>query len=320
MARWHRRHPARRTHRALGARARGRDPLARAHRPRRRRGAHRADRARETRPSTRSSRPASTPPAPRPTRPTAARVAPRAQGSAAAARRPVHDQGVVRGRRDAEHVGLGRAPGRRRRALRRPRSSGWSTPGAIPLGVTNTSELTLGSSPRTGSGGAPTTPTTRAGRPGGSSGGEGAAIGSGFAPFGLGTDIGGSIRLPAFFNGVFGHKPSGALVPHTGHYPVPNERGSFLLGVGPLARRAEDLMPFLRVDRRSRRRRRDGARGRARRPGRGLDRGAAGGDLRRRDAAARLARAPQRAHPRRAGARARPAPTCAASRCRRSGP
>ena len=89
---------------------------------------------------------------------------------------------------------------------------------------------------------------------GGSSGGEGASIGSGFAPIGLGTDIGGSIRLPAFFNGVFGHKPTGALVPHTGHYPFPNERGSSLLGCGPLARRAEDLMPFLRVDRRSRRR------------------------------------------------------------------
>ena len=56
---------------------------------------------------------------------------------------------------------------------------------------------------------------------GGSSGGEGAAVGSGFAPIGLGTDIGGSIRLPAFFNGVFGHKPTGCLVPHTGHYPVP---------------------------------------------------------------------------------------------------
>ena len=104
---------------------------------------------------------------------------------------------------------------------------------------------------------------------GGSSGGEGAAVGSGFAPFGLGTDIGGSIRLPAFFNGVFGHKPSGCLVPHTGHYPVPNERGSALLGCRPARpRRAEDLMPFLRAIAGP-----DGidahrARGRARRPGR----------------------------------------------------
>ena len=119
--------------------------------------------------------------------------------------------------------------------------------GAIPLGVTNTSELTMwieSENPVWGRTNNAYDPTRTAG---GSSGGEGAAIGSGFAPIGLGTDIGGSIRLPAFFNGVFGHKPTGALVPHTGHYPFPNERGSALLGSGPLARRAEDLMPFLRI-------------------------------------------------------------------------
>ena len=76
---------------------------------------------------------------------------------------------------------------------------------------------------------------------GGSSGGEGAAIGSGFAPFGLGTDVGGSVRLPAFFNGVFGHKPTGCLVPPAGHYPAPNERGREDARLGPLTRRAEDL-------------------------------------------------------------------------------
>ncbi len=119
--------------------------------------------------------------------------------------------------------------------------------GAIPLGVTNTSELTLwieSQNPVWGRTDNAYDPTRTAG---GSSGGEGAAVGSGFAPIGLGTDIGGSIRLPAFFNGVFGHKPTGGLVPHTGHYPYPNERGSALLGTGPLTRRAEDLMPFLRI-------------------------------------------------------------------------
>jgi len=119
--------------------------------------------------------------------------------------------------------------------------------GAIPLGVTNTSELTLWIESENRVWGRTDNAYDPTRTAGGSSGGEGAAIGSGFAPIGLGTDIGGSIRLPAFFNGVFGHKPSGALVPHTGHYPVPNERGSFLLGTGPLARRAEDLMPALRV-------------------------------------------------------------------------
>ncbi len=119
--------------------------------------------------------------------------------------------------------------------------------GAIPLGVTNTSQLTLwieSDNPVWGRTDNAYDPRRTAG---GSSGGEGAAVGSGFAPIGLGTDIGGSIRLPAFFNGVFGHKPTGGLVPHTGHYPFPNERGSALLGCGPLARRAEDLMPFLRA-------------------------------------------------------------------------
>ena len=51
---------------------------------------------------------------------------------------------------------------------------------------------------------------------GGSSGGEGAAVGSGGSPIGLGSDIGGSIRIPALFNGVFGLKPSPGLVPSTG--------------------------------------------------------------------------------------------------------
>ena len=83
-------------------------------------------------------------------------------------------------------------------------------------------------------------------RPGGSSGGEGAVVGSGGAPIGLGYDIGGSIRLPAFFNGVFGHKCTAHLVPNTGKWPEaigePAE-----LAVGPIVRRAEDLMPVLRV-------------------------------------------------------------------------
>ena len=82
---------------------------------------------------------------------------------------------------------------------------------------------------------------------GGSSGGEGGAVGSGFTPVGLGTDIGGSIRQPAFFNGCFGHKPTSKLVPMSGHFPAPNERGSELVAAGPIARRAEDLMPFLRT-------------------------------------------------------------------------
>ncbi len=117
--------------------------------------------------------------------------------------------------------------------------------GAIPLGVTNTSELTLwieSQNPVYGRTNNAYDPRRTAG---GSSGGEGAAIGCGFAPFGIGTDFGGSVRLPAFFNGVFGHKPSAFLVSAAGHYPVPNDEGAKLLGIGPLARRADDLWPVL---------------------------------------------------------------------------
>jgi fatty acid amide hydrolase 2 len=82
---------------------------------------------------------------------------------------------------------------------------------------------------------------------GGSSGGEGAAVGSGGSPLGIGSDIGGSIRLPAFFNGVFGHMPSCGVVPNTGQFPVADGEAARMLGVGPIVRCAEDLMPALRV-------------------------------------------------------------------------
>jgi len=119
--------------------------------------------------------------------------------------------------------------------------------GAIPLGVTNTAELTLwieSNNPLYGRTSNAYDPTRTAG---GSSGGEGAAVGSGGSPFGLASDIGGSIRIPAHFNGVFGHKPSTGVVPNTGMYPPSDGAAGRMLGVGPIARRAEDLMPLLRL-------------------------------------------------------------------------
>jgi len=53
--------------------------------------------------------------------------------------------------------------------------------------------------------------------------------------------------MPAFFNGVFGHKPTGGLVPGTGQYPFPENEACRYLSTGPLCRRAEDLMPLLRI-------------------------------------------------------------------------
>ena len=68
---------------------------------------------------------------------------------------------------------------------------------------------------------------------------------SGGSPFGVAADIGGSIRVPALFCGVFGHKPSAGLIPNTGLWPSTSGEAQKLLAVGPLARRAEDLFPVL---------------------------------------------------------------------------
>lgn len=119
--------------------------------------------------------------------------------------------------------------------------------GAILLGLTNLSELTMWVESENRVYGRTSNPYDPSRTAGGSSGGEGAAIGSGGSPIGLGSDLGGSIRLPAFFNGVFGHKPSLGLVPLTGSYPEAVGESSRLAVCGPLARRAEDLMPLLRI-------------------------------------------------------------------------
>ncbi|HVE69393.1 MAG TPA: amidase, partial [Solirubrobacteraceae bacterium] len=119
--------------------------------------------------------------------------------------------------------------------------------GAIPLGVTNVSEMTMWVESQNFVYGRTSNAYDPRRVAGGSSGGEGAAVGSGGSPMGLGTDIGGSIRLPAFFNGVFGHKASAWLVPNCGHFPPAEGAISRMLALGPLARRAEDLMPLLRI-------------------------------------------------------------------------
>jgi fatty acid amide hydrolase 2 len=119
--------------------------------------------------------------------------------------------------------------------------------GAIPLAVTNTSEMTMWIESDNRVYGRTSNAYDRRRTAGGSSGGEGAAVGSGAVPFGLGSDIAGSIRIPAFFNGVFGHMPTNGLVPNTGQFPTADGDALKLLTMGPLARRAEDLMPLLRI-------------------------------------------------------------------------
>lgn len=83
---------------------------------------------------------------------------------------------------------------------------------------------------------------------GGSSGGEGALNGCGATLFGVGSDIAGSIRLPALFNGVFGHKPTGGLVSVTGHYPMSEDKlFRKYLQNGPITRYARDLPILLQI-------------------------------------------------------------------------
>lgn len=119
--------------------------------------------------------------------------------------------------------------------------------GAIPVGVTNTSELCLWIEARNRVYGDSHNPYDLGRTVGGSSGGEGAVIGSGGVPFGLGSDLAGSIRVPAFCCGVFGHKPSVGVVPTTGHFPMDPGPGRRMMVVGPLARRAEDLLPLMEI-------------------------------------------------------------------------
>jgi fatty acid amide hydrolase 2 len=129
-----------------------------------------------------------------------------------------------------------------------PAVQGLIDAGAIALGVTNTSELTLWIESGNRLYGRTSNPYDPGRTAGGSSGGEGAAVGAGGSVFGVASDIAGSIRIPAFFCGVFGHKPSPGVVSNDGLYPpAPDGESAKMLQTGPLARRGEDLMPLLRA-------------------------------------------------------------------------
>ncbi len=86
--------------------------------------------------------------------------------------------------------------------------------------------------------------------PGGSSGGSSAALAAGFGALSLGSDIGGSLRAPAHYCGIYAHKPTLGLLPTRGHTPPPLPplpAEPDLAVIGPMARGAVDLMLLLDV-------------------------------------------------------------------------
>ena len=82
---------------------------------------------------------------------------------------------------------------------------------------------------------------------GGSSGGEGCIVSSAASVIGVGSDIGGSIRMPSFFNGVYGHKPSPFLISNEKQHPPANGYQRAMLGTGPICRYASDLRLMFKI-------------------------------------------------------------------------
>jgi amidase len=113
--------------------------------------------------------------------------------------------------------------------------------GAILLGKTNTPELLASYETDNFITGRTNNPIDAALTPGGSSGGEAAAIAAFCSPGGIGSDGGGSIRVPAHFCGIAGFKPTPGRVSGTGHFPSLGYPGGLIGAVGPMARTAQDL-------------------------------------------------------------------------------
>jgi Asp-tRNA(Asn)/Glu-tRNA(Gln) amidotransferase A subunit family amidase len=119
--------------------------------------------------------------------------------------------------------------------------------GAIVLGVTNVAEQLMAWETDNAVHGRTTSPWDLARTPGGSSGGEAAAIAAGLSAGGVGSDGGGSIRVPAHFSGICGLKPTPGRVPATGHFPTCAGPFSLTGVIGPMARTIEDLELLLSV-------------------------------------------------------------------------
>jgi Asp-tRNA(Asn)/Glu-tRNA(Gln) amidotransferase A subunit family amidase len=119
--------------------------------------------------------------------------------------------------------------------------------GAVILGNTTVPEFLMAWETHSALYGTTNNPWDLERTPGGSSGGEAAAIAAGCSAAGIGSDGGGSIRVPAHFSGICGLKPTPGRIPATGHFP--SSVGPFaLLGVvGPMARTVRDLQLMFEV-------------------------------------------------------------------------
>ena len=121
------------------------------------------------------------------------------------------------------------------------------TAGAILLGNTNTPEFLMAYETNNLLKGRTSNPWNVAYSAGGSSGGEAAAIASGCSAGGVGSDGGGSIRVPAHFCGICGLKPTPGRIPTTGHFPAGAGAFSWIGVVGPMARTVADLRLLFEV-------------------------------------------------------------------------
>jgi Asp-tRNA(Asn)/Glu-tRNA(Gln) amidotransferase A subunit family amidase len=113
--------------------------------------------------------------------------------------------------------------------------------GAVILGVTNTPELLMAWETDNLLYGRTNNPWDLSRTAGGSSGGEAAAIAAGLSAGGVGSDGGGSVRVPAHFCGICGLKPTPGRIPSTGHFPKAGGPFALLGVVGPMARTVADL-------------------------------------------------------------------------------
>ncbi len=113
--------------------------------------------------------------------------------------------------------------------------------GAIFLGNTNTPELLMAYETDNAVRGRTNNPWDLQRTPGGSSGGEAAAITARCSAGGVGSDGGGSVRVPAHFSGICGLKPTPGRIPATGHFPVSSGPFALLGVVGPMGRTISDL-------------------------------------------------------------------------------